>query len=363
MRIKWIDSWRGLLIFLVIVGHVVGELTHFTCGASKVLFSYVYKLIYSFHMPAFFVLAGFIWTGDKYDFRQYFRKKVARLVFPYLFWGFLSAVLFSILKGPIVQLFEGGMTNRYTKDLSTSLSLSLLSILHGGGWPDGMGFRCNSVLWFLPAMFTLEMFYYLFQLKIRDSYSLMVLAFLCIPIYWYMARCGIVLRLPWGIGKCFRYLPYFAIGRIIGIRKSYSGAGNFALMGIVVFMLSLIHVLACALSPDPRISLLFFHWFLFFFFIALVGVFSSACYAKILDCGMLQSIGRGSLAIMVLHKFIVVAILNGMHLSQRMKSYNLWESSLIAIIASIAVTMLAFIAYLFLKRKAPCLIGLRSNTK
>lgn len=64
------DNFRLLLIFLVLLGHFMelfkGELT-----------SSLYKIIYSFHMPAFLFLTGFFARFDR-------RKIVFQLIYPYI---------------------------------------------------------------------------------------------------------------------------------------------------------------------------------------------------------------------------------------------------------------------------------------
>lgn len=66
-RENWIDSWKGILIFLVVLGHVVGMLCHYTHGETSKFMSLCYKWIYLFHMPAFFVVVG-VTTGLR-DFK------------------------------------------------------------------------------------------------------------------------------------------------------------------------------------------------------------------------------------------------------------------------------------------------------
>ena len=68
-RISYIDSLKGIGIFIVILGHTyqVPDLLH--------------DIIYSFHMPLFFMVSGFVYREDHY--RQYsvveYLKKVRRV--------------------------------------------------------------------------------------------------------------------------------------------------------------------------------------------------------------------------------------------------------------------------------------------
>lgn len=55
MRIQWIDTYRGFLAILVIIGHMVLWCTPYD---NVDILSVLYISIYTFHMPAFFYAAG-----------------------------------------------------------------------------------------------------------------------------------------------------------------------------------------------------------------------------------------------------------------------------------------------------------------
>lgn len=67
MRIKWIDQYKGFLALLVIIGHV---LSWYCNIKDNSVFGVVYLLIYTFHMPAFFYLAGYLDKVSPSQFRN-----------------------------------------------------------------------------------------------------------------------------------------------------------------------------------------------------------------------------------------------------------------------------------------------------
>lgn len=76
-RIEWIDIFRGLLIYLVVLGH---------CNNVETLF-----WIYSFHMSAFFIISGYTIDFEKYDLVDFIKHKFKKLIIPFisiniLFW-------------------------------------------------------------------------------------------------------------------------------------------------------------------------------------------------------------------------------------------------------------------------------------
>lgn len=102
-RIKWVDIYKGILIFLVVFGHALQGI-----AADKSLIDnpfynsilYGKWLIYSFHMPAFFIAAGFFSFKlfNKIN-EKYFAKKSYRLIIPYFIWGGITAVCMQLAKG------------------------------------------------------------------------------------------------------------------------------------------------------------------------------------------------------------------------------------------------------------------------
>ena len=71
-RIAWIDIAKGYGILFVIFAHLdVGILGTW---------------IYTFHMPLFFLLSGYVF-GLKYDFRTFVNKKIHSIVIPYITLG------------------------------------------------------------------------------------------------------------------------------------------------------------------------------------------------------------------------------------------------------------------------------------
>lgn len=54
-RLLWADSLKGILIVLVVLGHAMQETLKAGCFEN-----HVWNYIYSFHMPAFMAVSGFL---------------------------------------------------------------------------------------------------------------------------------------------------------------------------------------------------------------------------------------------------------------------------------------------------------------
>ena len=81
-RIIWIDLIKCLAIFLVILGHTITSFNH------NYLNSPLYLSIYSFHMPLFMMISGYMISIKHLNNPlKYLKKRVYSILFPALIWG------------------------------------------------------------------------------------------------------------------------------------------------------------------------------------------------------------------------------------------------------------------------------------
>jgi fucose 4-O-acetylase-like acetyltransferase len=179
LRIRYIDVARGLGIFLVIIGHLnTDELLH--------------NLIYSFHMPFFFFLSGYL-NNRTSNFKILLSKKLRTLIVPYFFFGLLSILIMILLK----ILTKNPIEYRHFEDF--------LRIFYYTGNPLPM----NKVIWFLAVLFWVEVFNYVlkevnFILKISFTLILGYLVAYCFNI--------IGIRIPFGLDILPMALCFFLFG-------------------------------------------------------------------------------------------------------------------------------------------------------
>lgn len=94
-RIDWLDSARGAGIVLVVIGHALGGLIDSPLGAGLIGFRRAFFVIYTFHMPLFFVLSGLL-VGKRIarGAGPFLKGLLPTVVWPYFLW---SAVQFSVI--------------------------------------------------------------------------------------------------------------------------------------------------------------------------------------------------------------------------------------------------------------------------
>lgn len=99
-----IDVLRGFAIFLMVFGHCIQYLFAWPPGEEGFFLNPVYALIYSFHMPLFMVVSGYLFylSQKSKDFRVMVEKQVKSLLIPVAAWG--VAVSFFTWKGGLGSL-------------------------------------------------------------------------------------------------------------------------------------------------------------------------------------------------------------------------------------------------------------------
>ena len=181
-----IDIVKGIAILLVILGHCF--CSHpFNLGEQLPLLG---KVVRSFQMPLFFVASGFLFSTSG-GFRTLLRKKAARLIVPYLAFGFLTICLRYLFS----SITNGG---------EITWTDSLIKILNGGYY------------WFL---YTLLLIMIIVQLAKR--WMLLCICCLCLCFSFTDFHSLEFMTL----GKVAYFLPFFVSG--MHMKSNYSSLLSF----------------------------------------------------------------------------------------------------------------------------------------
>ena len=347
-REDWIDAARGVLIFLVVLGHAYGTGSHLGSDpAANVVCSQIYKVIYMFHMPAFFVLAGVTWSAGRDGFGAYAKKKAIRLLVPYFVFGFLS-----IGAGVILRRFVGsvGHDGYYTADMVGGVLSEVKMLLMGRGC------SINSPLWFLPSMFAAEVLYYWHsKLDVVRGWKWLLPAFLIVAAWFNKS-----LFIPNQLARIMVFMMFLHLGRMIVARQrlSWLASASTPVRGLSCLALGA-YLSVCWFLPWEAEC----HGFLPF-----VGYKLVAFVGAILVFGVCQSFpvkplcvcGIASVGVLVMHKFPLGAI--QLKLSFMSDVGGMGAITLILGL-SMLVTAICVILTKYIERHAPCLLGERIETR
>ena len=231
-REAWIDQTRGLGIVLVVFGHLWRGLYDAGLLPQGRAFEVVDRLIYSFHMPLFFVLAGLFFERAllRMPAQAFVRSRVIRLLYPFLLWTYLFAAF---------KVCAGSLANE-----SFRWEDMLFSPL-----PPRWHF------WFLWALFVIEIAALGLKalLATPQARTGVWLGTLGLLVALYFAPIGAAAWVPLLIGA-LHYAPYLALGVLIS-RLGLPFRGPAAIPAAVVMFVAM-EWLALAEPQSSAVTLL-----------------------------------------------------------------------------------------------------------
>lgn len=177
-RVAWVDTAKGWGILAIMVSHVM-------TGHP------VSRWLYTFHVPLFFFLSGFLFRADK-PWKDFLKGKLRKLVIPY----FALAV-------PIV-LAEAALYCRRGEFWQEAGQMALGVLVQRRMWP----------IWFLACLFLLELLAYWLVRFFKKPGSLALAALLMGMLGVLYARAGLPV-LPWNLDACFGVMPFFMAGYLL----------------------------------------------------------------------------------------------------------------------------------------------------
>ena len=271
-RLAYIDIAKGILIILVVIGHII--------KGSVFVTKAMIRIINAFHMPAFFIISGFLTDEAKLrnqKFGAYMKKRAIRLLVPY--------VVFELLGGCWQMLLLGDNAANFAGIISRIVTVHCLV----------------GADWFLIAMFISEGLLY-WTVKIKKHIWYWVLIVLSFLIAFYLPE------LNWLMANLRRIAASFAF-ILIGI----CGKKLFAYESRTMFALSVVGLVVGASinTGTASIALRLFQNPILFVCCGFWGTYAVFYFSKCISrykpvAGFLEQCGRASLVIMGTHQNILI---------------------------------------------------------
>ena len=179
-RIEWVDVAKCFGIFAIWLGHI---------GPSA---GWSYPFVAKFHVPMFFLLAGCIeYLNKEKNIRKSIKKKVKRLLWPYIFFGILSMIIQTIqtdaslgeVKEWIVLFLKGATRNTFFA----------------------------APLWFFTCLLVIEV---VFEFIKRIKYKSCILLISAV-LYIIAIKVFAPPRMLYNVDSAAYYFIYYAIGYIV----------------------------------------------------------------------------------------------------------------------------------------------------
>ncbi|MDQ1275317.1 MAG: hypothetical protein QG610_890 [Euryarchaeota archaeon] len=284
MREDWIDSLKGIAIILVVIAHL------------NFVSSELNQYIYSFHMPLFFFISGYLFNTEKYmnNGKVFFKRKVYSLIIPYLLLSAVTYIFYLIMDciyQPEIQNIEifqkGVLFNIYVVICSLS------------------GYLINTSLWFLPCLFITESLFLILRKDSKNEYNVLILI-IFFSVIGFQYGNFIPFRMPWGIDIAFTGIVFHFAGNFfkrnyedILFKKGYS----------FIFVLFLIHLILSFTNPRVDMYKLVYNNYFLFYASAFSGILVYIYVFKMTKGSkILTFYGKNSLAVLGFH-YLIISIL------------------------------------------------------
>lgn len=278
------DIAKGIGIFLVVLGHT----TH-----NEVL----RKFIYFFHLPLFFILAGFFFNIKKFNSYGQFLKDNARgLLLPFVTFYLLAYVYWIFVER---HLRPG--------DMEIPITTPAIGVLYGTDYKNYM--QPNGAVWFLMALFVAKNFLY-FTVKYIRAKALFFTVLIASAFIGYYLSVINFYKLPFSINSAFMGFFFVGLGYLAKPYYEYLRDGKPVYKIVVTIVCLLISFLAIRYNVMPDMDYGVYGNVPLF----LLGGISGTLLCLFISTGLrktyvLEYLGRASLIIMGLSEPVKRAVL------------------------------------------------------
>ena len=322
-RLSFVDVLRGMAIFFIVLGHSLIYSSH--C-------SLIFKFLYSFHVPLFFLISGYVFKlKDDENFFSFVKRKFKRIMVPYFVWALLFLIPYYI--------FGAKVNNQLNTNSSFNIMNSLFGIVYGNGINSGL--KQNSPLWFLPALFSMEVFYFYIIKFLKNKKYYINFSFLVIT-----ALCGLFsykfinFLLPWGGKTVLELGIFFLLGYLLNkykiVSKIVSDKSMYFLFLILMFIFGMLFVFN---SNVDCMNYNYGNYGLFLLTSISLSFFFLLISKKLNKNKLLEYLGNNTIPILIFHKLIVVLFQSkfGFFTNLMINSNGLIELILAFLVTNIAI--------------------------
>ena len=271
-RIPFLDTAKVICIFLMVVGH-------WTSNNNLLLY------IYSFHMPALFVISGFLYKP------RIWYKTILSLGIPVVFFSLIN-LLFLITIGeiPFNQLFSRDVFFRFFH--------------YRQGLGDGL-FKGD---WFLWTLLGLRFFYG--DIRLLSAFRKYYIPIALLPILYmsfesYLVQVDSIFR-GYYFGRMIPSMPFFCVGFLLKDKKW--DVNRIPILYLASFGLLFIILPIINGKSDIYFNIYGLSYILFFVNASISTIFIFAISSHIPPVNFVTTIAKGTLLILGMHMPIMNAL-------------------------------------------------------
>ena len=327
-RVSWIDVAKGFGILFVLYGHAL--------NADSIRY-----ILYSFHMPLFFLLSGIVFRHlDHETFSSFIKKDFRKILIPYYIFAFAGLFLWIILMDPQDRSIEGFVKQVY-------------GIFFGNGATNGyLGY--NVALWFLPALFITKVGFWLVTAVFKKKQTI-IAALFAFSITGYLGSVYFQdVKLPFGIESALSAIVFFGAGYLFHtLPDAVSGLikKHFAVITVlalaVTIVIATISFWTFGTQVDLRLNRL--HDYGFFYGAAFAGILATLALSRGINANrVLEYLGKGSMILFVWHQIVYIYLSKFLVGVAGEPFINMYRNTLLApVYTLVAIVVIFSVAWVF----------------
>lgn len=297
----------------------------------------------------FFILSGYTFKIKEEKFLVFLKNKFIRIMIPYFVWAILFLIPY-MLFGSSVGLSIGTTS-------SFDLKTQMFNIIYGNG--NMAALKQNSALWFLPALFTMEIVYYFIINLVEKNKKFQFPILISSILISYITNTFLPIILPWGINTVLEVGVFFYIGYLLNYHNVFDK--NSKLWNLLyIISIFIIGLLACFLN-EQNVSCIDYEYG--YLTLALISGFClsvvTICVAYLINKNkILEYIGRNTMGILIFHKLVILVFQTKLGIiSKLLNSSNIFVELLFSIVIVILSIICSLIGTEIVRKICPILIG------
>jgi len=300
MRLHWIDTLKGIGIILVVLAHY---------SLPIALDTY----IFSFHMPLFFFISGFLFDFGKYanSASTFVKGRFKSLIVPYFCFAVITCIFCFLLD----ELYKPDVTSIKFFENSTLHGISHIFVAFGPA------ISYNPPLWFLTCLFVTELLFYGLTKKYYGEPKILLFWLIIAGVIGYLYPVYVPFRIPWNVDVALVAIVFYGAGNLFrkftetesgsslclkpgsGFIEKFSKIERFLpLIPALLSLLYLGYLLKFPTDDKVNMNVLKYGDFFSFYLFAFSGIFTSVYLSRrVVNSKVLEYYGRNSLIILALH--------------------------------------------------------------
>lgn len=336
-RIEFLDTAKGIGIILVIIGHV----------STNALIN---NWIYSFHMPLFFIISGYI-SGESIGIistKKFLKKKARSLLIPYFLFSILSYLYWVIIE-------------RNIRGENNSIIKPFINIFIAQGGSNNYVF--NVVMWFLPCLFVTEIIYYF--INKNNNKKIVGKVLILSSMIGYLISKYVNVRLPWTLDIVFTSLVFYGVGNLIldnnvkFISKDKIYYKNIIISVSLFLCLTVTSLWNKGVDMNNNIIPNYF----IFYISAFLGIIFTINISKKIKLSFVKYLGKKSLILMLVHEPIKRIVIKLVELLTKIKVEVLRTNIISILICSLIIIIIIIPMIIIIDKYIPFIIGKSNQNK